>query len=126
MTWILSQIPVALSAENPDSSSFFLSNGFIYPVSLIIACVSGFGDALQWVAHGTYIQECATEQTKGFYFAYFWSFYMFSQVIGNLIGAFVLGSFNQSMFFLIMAGIAFSSTILFVLLPKPLKQKVKS
>jgi MFS family permease len=78
------------------------------------------------VAHGTYIQECATEATKGFYFAYFWSFYMFSQVIGNLIGAFVLGSFKQSQFFLIMAAIAFSSTILFVLLPKPLKQKVKS
>jgi hypothetical protein len=46
MSWILSQVPVALSAENPDNTSFFLSNGFIYPVSLFIACLSGFGDAL--------------------------------------------------------------------------------
>lgn len=56
--------------------------------------MEGWGDALMWVAHGTYIQECSTEETKGFYFGYFWSFYMFSQVIGNLLAAFVLKYFT--------------------------------
>ena len=42
---------------------------------------------------GNYIAECATEETKGFYFAFFWAFYMGSQIFGNLIAAFVLGNF---------------------------------
>ncbi len=94
--WICSCIPAALSSEYPDSTSFFLSNGFIYASSSILSIVDGVGDAIQWVANGVYISDCATESKKGFYFSYFMAYYMASQVFGNLLAAFVLKYFTQS------------------------------
>ena len=34
--------------------------------------------------------KCATEETKGFYFGYFWVWYMSAQIIGNLSGAILI------------------------------------
>ena len=82
--------------------------------------LDGFGDAVQWVAQGKYISDCATEKTKGFYFSYFWTYYMSSQVFGNLIAAFVLKYFKQSTFYLVMAAISSSSLIIFATLGKPI------
>ena len=70
-------------------------------------------------ASGTYISECATEEKKGFYFAFFWSFYMGSQVIGNLIAAFMLGSFPQIAYVLLMLGICTVSVGLLYFLRDP-------
>lgn len=84
----------ALKSENLDSDNVFLSNGFVYTVILITAWFNGFGQGVAQPASGKYISDCATEKTKGFYFAYFWSFYMGSQVFGNLIAAFVLGELD--------------------------------
>jgi hypothetical protein len=121
--WILCSLPPALKAESddPDSSVFF-THGFIYFISLFASVLDGFGDAVQWVAQGKYISDCATEKTKGFYFSYFWTYYMSSQVFGNLIAAFVLKYFKQSTFFLIMAAISSTSIIIFALLQKPILQ----
>lgn len=44
---------------------------------------------------------------------------MASQVIGNLISAFVLGDLSQTYFFAIMSTIAFIATILFFFIKKP-------
>ncbi len=120
--WIVSAIPAALYEEKPGSTSFFVSEGFIYFITLFGAVADGFGDALMWTAHGTYVQECSTESTKGFYFGYFWSIYMFSQVIGNLTAAFVLGKLPLSEFYLIMSSLAFLAIICFCLLKNPIKQ----
>jgi MFS family permease len=70
-------------------------------------------------ASGNYIAECATEETKGFYFAFFWSFYMGSQVIGNLIGAFVLNSLPQTTYVLIMLSICTVAVALLFFLKEP-------
>lgn len=40
--------------------------------------IVGFGMGVLWVAQGEYVSLCATEETKGFYFAHFWAFYMSS------------------------------------------------
>lgn len=120
--WILCSLPPALKDENPGSDSFFYTDGFIYFISLFASVLDGFGDAVQWVAQGKYISDCATEKTKGFYFSYFWTYYMSSQVFGNLIAAFVLKYFKQSSFFLIMAAISSTSVIIFATLRKPVLQ----
>lgn len=44
--YIVSCIPPALKGENPDSTSFFLSDGFIVAFSTIIAVIDGIGDAI--------------------------------------------------------------------------------
>jgi hypothetical protein len=76
--YIVSCIPPALKSENPDSDSFFLTDGFIVGFSSVISVIDGIGDAIQWVANGVYISDCATESTKGFYFSYFMAYYMAS------------------------------------------------
>ena len=45
---------------------------------MISATLDGLGNAIQWVAQGKYIADCATEKTKGFFFSYFWAYYMAS------------------------------------------------
>jgi hypothetical protein len=57
---------------------WYYSESFYSAVNLIISAVSGFLGSLLWVAEGKYISECATEETRGFYFSYFWAFYMTS------------------------------------------------
>jgi MFS family permease len=52
--------------------------------------LNGFGAGILWTAQGEYVTECATEETKGFYFSYFFIIFMISQIIGNLVAAFVL------------------------------------
>ncbi len=93
-------------------------------MNIIISAASGFMGALLWVAEGKYISECASEETKGFYFSYFWMFYMQSQVFGNLIAALILGEMDQISFFTIMSIIAFAASISFAFLRKPNKEDV--
>lgn len=57
-------------------SIWYYSEAFYFTTNLIISAVSGFFGSLLWVAEGKYISDCATEETKGFYFSYFWAFYM--------------------------------------------------
>jgi MFS family permease len=78
LLWMTFQIFPAYKMEYPDSTSFFLSDGFIIFINLFGSILDGFGDAVAWVAQGKYISDCATNRTKGFYFAYFWTYYMFS------------------------------------------------
>lgn len=93
-SWVFSFNFAALkycSDCNINKELFIFSNGFIFAFMMLCAMLNGFGAAILWVAQGNYISDCAPEEKKGFFFSYFWSFYMFSQVSGNLIGAFVIG-----------------------------------
>jgi hypothetical protein len=49
---------------------------------------------------------CADENSKGFYFGYFWAWYMFAQIIGNLTGALLITHTFGPSFFIIMSSIA--------------------
>ena len=63
-------------------------------IILLSAGVNGFGAAVLWVSQGKYISQCAIAQNKGIFNGIFWAFYMSSNVLGNLMGAFVLGPWN--------------------------------
>jgi hypothetical protein len=84
----------AIKSDNMDSNSVLLSDGFVYTIVLITSSMNGFAMGMVQPASGNYISECATERTKGFYFAFFQAFYMGSQIFGNIIAAFVLGNFD--------------------------------
>ena len=84
---VFCQIPGAWRAlnnqnDNPDDhSSFynFMNDSTTVKVVLFFGSVAaGTGQALLWTAQGEYVSLCATEENKGFYFGYFWSWYMSS------------------------------------------------
>ena len=59
---------------------------------------------------------CANESNKGKFNGLFWLIYMNSQIIGNLIAAFVLGNTNQLVYFGLMSGFALAGMIIFMFL----------
>jgi len=87
---------------------------------IITSIATGVGEGITQPAAGKYITDCTTEETKGFYFAFFWAFYMGSQVFGNLIAAFVLGSFDQRFYIIIITIIGACSSALLFFMKSPL------
>ena len=81
--------------------------------------MNGFGAALLWVAQGKYISECANAENKGIFNGIFWAFYMSSNVLGNLIGAFVLGNLTQLSFYSICLALSITAALCFLLLSTP-------
>jgi MFS family permease len=105
--------------EYREADPFWLSDGMVYPVIILTSIINGFAMGIVQPASGNYVADCATEENKGFYFAFFWSFYMGSQIFGSLIAAFVLGNFDQRYYVLLMLGIALGSALLLFLLKEP-------
>ena len=103
--FVASLILPAIKSENLESDNVFLSANFVYPFMLLTSSLTGFGEGMAHPAASKYISECCTEQTKGFYFAFFWSFYMGSNFFGNLLAAFVLGSFDQKLYVIIITSL---------------------
>lgn len=57
---------------------------------ILSAVINGLGCGILWTSEGRYVSSCATDETKGFFFGYFYFIFMSSQVFGNLIAALVL------------------------------------
>ncbi|CDW82555.1 major facilitator superfamily protein [Stylonychia lemnae] len=117
--WVLACIVPAYGSQSSDKDYWLYSRDFIYPFQLIMSAICGIGNSMVWPAQGKYIADCANEETKGFFYGYFWAFYMSSQIIGNIIGASVLGAQNSVNFFYIMASLGFLASFLFIFLKKP-------
>ncbi|CDW84340.1 major facilitator superfamily protein [Stylonychia lemnae] len=117
--WILSFALCGYKKENPNNDAFYLREDFITILIVVLSIINGLGQAIQWVGQGKYMSDCATEETKGFFFSYFWLFYMASQIFGNLIAAFCLNSMSQSSMFVILGLISFVSSISSLFLRKP-------
>lgn len=128
--WIVASIVPALKAlyENESDEdgyrkgtmpAWLLSDTMIYSVTTITSILGGLGEAVQWVAQGKYIADCAGESTRGFFFGFFWAFYMASQIVGSLLAAIVLQSYDLITFYLIMACIAVISGVIFFFLRNP-------
>lgn len=119
----LSVFPVwanEINQENPDEKSTLRSNGVVETVLIFGVFFSGVGAALLWVAQGEYFSLCMTEESKGFYFGFFWSIYQSSQIFGNLFGAVLLKALSDMVgFFIIMSIIALLASISFLFIRKP-------
>eukprot|EP00347_Sterkiella_histriomuscorum_P023914 403332950 len=118
--WILCSIFPYLQKQNPGNPSLIYSNGFIYLTTSISSIFDGLGGAIQWVAQGKYIADCATEKNKGFFFSYFWAYYMASQIVGNFLAALVIRGYDQTVFYLTMACFSMLSCFIFLCLKDPI------
>jgi len=121
--WILtSLLPTLRNKMGQDADQYLVySTGFIYTVMLLASCICGFTTGLLWTSQGVYISACASEETKGFYFGFFWSTYTCSQIVGNLVAALVLGNTDEITYFIVMTVIAAVSSFFFITLRKPVK-----
>lgn len=120
LSFLLSLLLPAMKAMQLDSTSYVYSQSFITIILIITSYINGFGEGISQSAAGTYMSDCATEYTKGFYYAMYWASYMGSQVAGNLIAAFVLNDLDQRSFVLIILACSVVASVLFFLLKKPL------
>lgn len=57
---------------------------------VVTSMLNGFGAGLIWVSFGTYVAQCATEESKGYMFGLFWFIFNWCNIIGPFAGAMVL------------------------------------
>lgn len=95
------------------------SKKFVVAFLYFTNIISGFGQAIIWVAQGEYVSLCANEHTKGFFFALFWAFYMASQIFGNFAGAIIITRASGPIFFFIMGLIMLLSVIGYIFVKHP-------
>ena len=95
------------TAKMPHSSTwhFFYSTTTCKVILVIGNVMTGVGQGLLWVAQGEYISLCATESTKGFYYALYWAFYMLSNIVGNVAGGIIMTKSSGPSFFIIMGSL---------------------
>ena len=117
--FIVSLLLPAYKSIYMNSTSFWLQDSFVYPVIYVTSLLNGLGEGVSQPASGTYISDCAIEENKGFYFAFFWAFYMGSQVFGNLIAALVLGNLDQRYYVIVMTSLTVVGSFFFFFLKKP-------
>jgi MFS family permease len=117
--FIVSLLLPAYKSIYTNSTSFWLQDSFVYPVIYATSLLNGLGEGVSQPASGTYISDCAIEENKGFYFAFFWAFYMGSQVFGNLIAALVLGNLDQRYYVIVMTSLTVVGSFFFFFLKKP-------
>ena len=117
--FIVSLLLPAYKSIYMNSTSFWLQDSFVYPVIYVTSLLNGLGEGVNQPASGTYISDCAIEENKGFYFAFFWAFYMGSQVFGNLIAALVLGNLDQRYYVIVMTSLTVVGSFFFFFLKKP-------
>ncbi len=122
MLFVASLIIPAIKSENMESENFFLSAYFVYPFMLLTSSLTGFGEGMAHPGASKFITDCTTEETKGFYYAFFWSFYMGSQIFGNLLAAFVLGSFDQRFYVIIITSIGSVACVMLFFMKAPIVQ----
>jgi hypothetical protein len=48
------------------------------------------------------VGACATEETKGFYYALYWGLYMMSNILGSLVGAVMIELSSGPTFYISM------------------------
>lgn len=86
---------------------------------VITAGINGAGAGILWTAQGSYMAECACDENKGFFNSYFWSIFMSSNIVGNLIGAFTVDSGgSKATLFLIFSILSIFGSLLFCVLAK--------
>ena len=91
--WILSTILAAKQSTYKDDN-FLETKTFTTVVLFVATIINGTSVGILWASANSYVASCASENDKGFFFGYYWSFYMMSQIFGNLIAAVILGKFN--------------------------------
>ena len=81
--------------------------------------MTGAGAGLLWVSQGKFISDCACDENKGFYNSFFWCWFMSSNIIGGIIGAYVQK--DQQILFIVFGVLAVLGSTIFCFLGTPEK-----
>jgi MFS family permease len=126
--WILTSLVPVMKMKHdkdPEASNhpepFYFSDFFVYFIVLFTSVLGGLGESMQWVAQGKYIADCATEKTKGFFFGYFWTYFMASQIFGSILSAVVFEYYSLTTFYITMGAFALLSGFIFHILKDPIE-----
>ena len=76
---------------------------WVFIIVSLASALNGIGQGVNQVSIATYIQGCANEKNKGFFYSIYWSMTMGSIIIGNLISAIFIDKTNQSTLIICMA-----------------------
>jgi MFS family permease len=128
--WILASIIPAMKMKyeidklsNYDFQNqeepFYYHDSFVYFISFFTAVLGGMGESVQWVSQGKYISDCATDESKGFFFGYFWAFYNAAQIFGSIFAALVFLYYDVRIYYLLMSLICLISCVIFYSLKSP-------
>jgi len=72
--------------------------GIIYVLFILTGLLNGFGASLLWVGQGVYISWLSHHKSKNY--GTFWSIFMGSQLLGNLIAAVIIGKIGLLPYFI--------------------------
>lgn len=97
-----------------------INRTFVVTQLFVGQVISGFGQSMVWVAQGDYVAFYGTEQTKGIFFAIFWSLYTGSLVVGNLLSAQLIKNASGVLFYFLMGSIILVTETCFLFLKYPL------
>jgi MFS family permease len=112
-----------IQTDSSKGESMYFNDTFICTLTMLTSMAVGFCEALEWVAQGYYISSCATTETKGFFFGYFWAYYQGSQIFSSLLTGFIFQTYGLITFYLVMALFCLMATSTFLLLRQPKKLK---
>ena len=105
------------SAKAKYGGDIFLFNDlFIKLIINVAAVINGFGAGVLWVGAGKYLARIANDQNKGQYNSIFWSFFMTSQIVGSIMGSFILNGTDPFTFYCVMTSLCVGASLFFLLL----------
>ena len=106
---------------------WILNRNLIKAMIIITSVIIGAGASILWVAEGKYFSNCASDENKGFFTSFFWSFNMASTVIGNIIAGLVLKhKAKESSLFIAFGVCSTIGSLLLLFLKKPIDVSGKS
>ena len=97
-----------------------ISKIIVWTTMIISSAMLGFGASILWVGQGKYIADWSGFDNNWYYTGLFFSIFMISQIIGNLISAFILYLFSQIIFFIIMSCFTLFGVLSFLFLKSPI------
>ena len=103
------------SKHKPDT--FLCESVSIYILNILFASFIGFGASILWMAQSSYVNDCTNETNKGTYHGIFLSLMTLSMIIGGTMAAFVLGSTDEFVFYLVLSFMAIVSVVMFAFMP---------
>ena len=116
--YIFSMIAGAITVSCEDEEHFWCkSPAFINASNIIGSMLNGLTAPILWLSANRYVTACTNEDNKGKYFGIFWCFISATQILGNLMSAFVITHFGQQTFYFVATGCVLLASLLCSMAP---------
>jgi len=116
--YIFSMIAGALTVACSTEEYFYCKiPAFINASNIVGSMLNGLTAPILWLSANRYVTACTNADNKGKYFGIFWCFISATQILGNLMSAFVITHFGQETFYLVATGFVLLASSLCCLAP---------